>query len=132
MSKLKIKKGKGAIKADSSVVKVRPYITAIEARNGTLDGETIRQIIAMQEDLHNGIGRRRKKTSIGIHDLDKISFPLTYTTTSRNHKFIPLESSHEMNINEILEKNDTGIKYGHLIKNSEKAPIILDSNDNTI
>src|SRR2546430_5977706 len=132
MTKLKIKKGKDAIKVDSSITKVRPYISAIEARNGILDDEMIRQFIVMQEDLHNGIGRRRKKTSIGIHDLDKISFPLTYTTTSRNHKFIPLESSHEMTINEILEKNETGIKYGHLIKNSDKAPIIFDSNGNTI
>src|SRR5947209_3426199 len=68
MSKLKIKKGKGAIRVDSSVVKVRPYIAAIEARNGTLDDETIRQMITMQEDLHNGIGRRRKKTSIRSED----------------------------------------------------------------
>jgi len=132
MPKLKIKKGKDAIIVNPSVRKVRPFVTAIEAKNGKLDDETISQIIVMQEDLHNGIGRRRKKTSIGIHDLDKISFPLTYTTTGRNHKFIPLESSHEMTINEILEKNETGIKYGHLIKNSEKVPIILDSNGNTI
>ena len=132
MPKLKIKKGKDAIIVNPSVRKVRPFVTAIEAKNGKLDDETIQQIIVMQEDLHNGIGRRRKKTSIGIHDLDKISFPLTYTTTSKNHKFIPLESSQEMTIHEILEKDETGIKYGHLVKNSEKAPIILDSNGHTI
>ncbi|HWY33649.1 MAG TPA: phenylalanine--tRNA ligase subunit beta, partial [Nitrosopumilaceae archaeon] len=132
MPKLKTKKGKDAIIVNPSVRKVRPFVTAIEAKNGKLDDETIQQIIVMQEDLHNGIGRRRKKTSIGIHDLDKISFPLTYTTTSKNHKFIPLESSQEMTINEILEKDETGIKYGHLVKNSEKAPIILDSNGHTI
>jgi len=132
MPKLKIKKGKDVIIVNPSVKKVRPFVTAIEAKNGKLDDETIQQIIVMQEDLHNGIGRRRKKTSIGIHDLDKISFPLTYTATSKNHKFIPLESSKEMTINEILEKDETGIKYGHLIKNSEKAPVILDSKGLTI
>ncbi|MDE2588589.1 MAG: hypothetical protein KGL95_02840, partial [Patescibacteria group bacterium] len=61
-----------SIKADVSVSKVRPYVTAIEARNGKLDDETIRQIITMQEDLHNGLGRRRKKASIGINDIQKI------------------------------------------------------------
>jgi len=132
MPKLKIKKGKDVIIVNPSVRKIRPFVTAIEAKNGKLDDETIQQIIVMQEDLHNGIGRRRKKTSIGIHDLDKISFPLTYTTTSKNHKFIPLESSQEMTIHEILEKDETGIKYGHLVKNSKKAPIILDSNGHTI
>jgi len=132
MPKLKIKKGKDAITVNPSVRKIRPFVTAIEAKNGKLDEETIRQLIVMQEDLHNGIGRRRKKTSIGIHDLDKVSFPLTYTTTGKNHKFIPLESSHEKSISEILEKDEMGIKYRHLLGNSGKAPIILDSKNNTI
>src|SRR5947209_2669147 len=130
--KLKIKKGKNSITVNPSVRKIRPFVTAIEARNGKLNDETIRQLNVMQEDLHNGIGRRRKKTSIGIHDLDKISFPLTYTTTGKTHKFIPLESSQEITITEILEKDETGIKYGHLVKDSGKVPIILDSKDNTI
>ena len=132
MPKLKIKKGKDVIIVNPSVRKIRPFVTAIEAKNGRLDDETIRQLIVMQEDLHNGIGRRRKKTSIGIHDLDKISFPLTYTTTGKTHKFIPLESSQEITITEILEKDETGIKYGHLVKDSGKVPIILDSKGSTI
>ncbi len=132
MPKLKIKKGKNALIVNPSVIKVRPFVTAIEAKNGKLDEETIRQLIVMQEDLHNGIGRRRRKTSIGIHDLDKISFPLTYTTTGKNHKFIPLDLSQEMSISEILEKDEMGIKYGHLLGNSEKVPVILDSNSHTI
>ena len=130
--KLKIKTGKYSIKVNSSVRKVRPFITSIVAKNGKLDDETIRQIIAMQEDLHDGIGRRRKKTSIGIHDLDKIKFPLTYTTVNKNHKFIPLTSSSEMLISEILQKTDVGTKYGYILGNSPKVPIILDSSGSTI
>ncbi len=132
MPRLSIKKGNYAIRVDSSVRKVRPFITAIVARNGRLDNETIRQIITMQEDLHNGIGRRRKKTSIGIHDLDKISFPLTYTATSKNHKFVPLTSSSEMTMSEILEKTDAGVRYGNILGNSAKVPIIVDAAGNTI
>src|SRR5438309_1817631 len=132
MSKLKIKRGKDTITVNPSVRKIRPFIATIEAKNGKLDDETIRQLMVMQEDLHNGIGRRRKKASIGIHDLDKISFPLAYTTIDKNHKFIPLESSHEKSISEILEKDEMGIKYRHLLGNSEKIPLILDSKDYTI
>jgi phenylalanyl-tRNA synthetase beta chain len=132
MPKLKIKKGKYSIKVDPSVRKVRPFITSVVAKNGKLDSETIRQIISMQEDLHNGIGRRRKKTSIGIHDLDKIKFPLIYTTMSKDHKFIPLTSSSEMSISEILQKTDVGTKYGNILGASQKVPIILDSIGNTI
>ncbi|MGI0047503.1 MAG: phenylalanine--tRNA ligase subunit beta [Nitrosotalea sp.] len=132
MPQLKIKKGIDAIRADSSVGKVRPYIVAIEALNGKMDDETIRQIITMQEDLHNGIGRRRKKVSIGIHDMGKIKFPLVYKTVERTHRFVPLNSNNEMTISEILEKTETGLAYKHLLEASKKVPVIVDSTGNTI
>ena len=132
MPKLKISKGTDAIKVDTSVSKIRPFITAIKALDGKLDEETIRQIIAMQEDLHNGIGRRRKKASIGIHDLDKIKFPITYKTVEQTHRFVPLNSQNEMTISEILEKTETGLLYRHLIGGNKKVPIITDSTGNTI
>ena len=133
IQKLKIKKIEGyQIKVDSSVSKVRPFVTGIVARNGKIDEKVLRQLIVMQEDLHNGIGRRRKKSSIGIHDLDTISFPLAYTTTSRNHKFIPLNSSQENSISEILENTEVGQDYGYILGNSPKVPIIIDSLGNTV
>ncbi len=130
--KLSIKKGNYNLKVDSSVKKVRPYVTSIVAKHGILNDETLRQLITLQEDLHFGIGRRRKKTSIGIHDLDKILFPIKYTTVTKNHKFIPLDSSQESTISEILEKTDVGKQYGSILNNSSKVPIILDHKENTI
>ncbi|HLA21899.1 MAG TPA: phenylalanine--tRNA ligase subunit beta, partial [Nitrosopumilaceae archaeon] len=44
MPRLKITNGKYAIKVDSSVRKIRPFITGIVAKNRKLDNETIRQI----------------------------------------------------------------------------------------
>lgn len=132
MPVLKIKNGKYSIKADPSVSKIRPYVTAIEARNGKLDDETIRQIITMQEDLHNGLGRRRKKASIGIHDLEKIKFPLYYKTVTREHSFIPLESDVSMTVKDILEKTETGKKYKHILEGHAKVPVIVDSDGKTI
>ena len=129
---LKIKNGKNAIKVIPTVSKVRPYVTAIEARNGKLDDETIRQIITMQEDLHNGLGRRRKKASIGIHDLEKIKFPLYYKTVTQEHSFVPLESNTSMTVKDILEKTETGKKYKHILEGHAKVPIIVDSDGNTI
>jgi len=130
---LKIKKiDEYKFKVDSSVSKVRPFVTSIVARNGKIDEKVLKQIIVMQEDLHHGVGRRRKKSSIGIHDLDTISFPLTYTTTTRNHKFIPLNSTTENTISEILENTEVGQDYGHILGNSPKVPIILDSLGKTV
>jgi phenylalanyl-tRNA synthetase beta chain len=132
MPVLKIKPGKNSIKAESSVSKIRPYVTAIEARNGKLDDETIRQIITMQEDLHNGLGRRRKKASIGIHDIQKIKFPLIYKTVTREHSFVPLEASFSMSVKDILDKTETGKKYKHILNGNAKVPIIVDSAGQTI
>ena len=130
--KLKIKKTNYQIKVDSSVSKVRPFVTGIVARNGKIDDQVLRQIIVMQEDLHLGIGRKRKKSSIGIHDLDTISFPLIYTTKSRDHTFVPLNSSKEHSVTQVIENTDVGKDYGHLLGNSTKVPIILDSNEKTV
>ena len=131
--KLKIKKSnKYPISVKSDVSKIRPFVTGIIAKNGKIDDKTIKQLIAMQEDLHFGIGRKRKKSSIGIHDLDKISFPLVYKTTSRNHKFIPLNSEKEVSISEVLKNTEVGKDYGDILGNSSSVPLILDANQQTV
>ena len=131
--KLNIKKStQYKISVDSKVSKIRPFVTGIIAKNGKIDDKTIKQFMTMQEDLHFGIGRKRKKSSIGIHDLDKISFPLSYTTANRNHKFVPLTSQKELSISEILQNTDVGKDYGHLLGNSSNVPVILDVNKQTV
>lgn len=112
------------------VKKVRPYICGIIAKSGKLDDEAIKQLITLQEDLHLGVARRRKKASIGIHDLDKLTLPLSYTAVSEEHSFIPLNMNQNLSIREILNQTDTGKQYGRLV--GDKFPVILDANDNTI
>ena len=131
--KLNVKKSHNyLISVNPSVTKIRPFVTGIIAKNGKVDDKTIKQLMTMQEDLHFGIGRKRKKSSIGIHDLDKISFPLVYTTTTRNHKFIPLNSKKETTILKILVNTDVGKDYGSILGQSSQVPIILDENKNTV
>jgi len=131
--KLDVKKqGNYEIKVDSSTSKVRPFVTGIIARNGSLDNESVKQLINMQEDLHFGLGRKRKKSSIGIHDIYRISFPLKYTTTSRDHRFVPLNSTKESSISEILQDSEVGRDYGSILVQSAKVPIITDANGQTV
>jgi phenylalanyl-tRNA synthetase beta chain len=131
--KLNVKKSnKYSISVKSGVSKIRPFVTGIIAKNGKINDQTIKQLMTMQEDLHFGIGRKRKKSSIGIHDLDKIVFPLVYTTANRNHKFIPLNSEKEMSVSEILTNTDVGKDYGSLLGQSSQVPMIFDENQNTV
>ena len=55
MRRLNIRKnGNYEIKVDNSTSEIRPFVTGIIARNGTLDNESVNQLINMQEDLHFG------------------------------------------------------------------------------
>jgi phenylalanyl-tRNA synthetase beta chain len=121
------------IKVDKSVKQVRPYIVSLVARKKeNLTNEDIKDLIAMQEDLHNGIGRRRKKASIGIHNLDQVQFPLTYTTADENFAFTPLDKPFDCTIKQILNELDTGIEYGYIVTGGERYPIILDSKNTAL
>ena len=126
------KSNKYSISVKPGVSKIRPFVTGIVAKNGKIDDKTIKQLMTMQEDLHFGIGRKRKKSSIGIHDLNKISFPLVYTTTNRNHKFVPLNFEESIPISKILTDTEVGKDYGSLLGQSSQVPLILDNDQNTV
>ena len=87
----------------------------------------------LQEKLHQGIGRNRKKIAIGVHDFDKVKPPFTYKAVDpKSVKFIPLNSYEEMNLVEILERHPKGIEYGHLLKGKRLYPILVDSEENIL
>ncbi|MDA4117894.1 MAG: phenylalanine--tRNA ligase subunit beta [Thaumarchaeota archaeon] len=119
--------GRVRVSADRSVAKVRPFVACAVARGLRLDEETIRQLISMQEDLHNGIGRKRKKVAIGLHNLDVISPPIYYAGKDAVFSFVPLGSSEEMSVKDILEKTETGMAYGKLLAGASAYPMLYDS-----
>src|SRR5215467_9702457 len=121
-----------SIKVDISTKQVRPFIVSLVAKNGKLDEESIKQVIAMQEDLQNVIGRGRIKASIGIHNLDSIRFPVTYKTVEEDFAFVPLGDSEGHSIKHILKESDLGHRYGYILKKSNTYPIILDAENNVL
>ena len=120
------------LRADPSVARVRPFIAMVAARGGRLDGRSLAQLVAMQEDLHDGIGRRRRKASIGMHDAGPARFPLSYTTVRRGHRFVPLGGRDEMTVDEVLAGTPVGAKYGHLLGGHARVPVVLDSSGLTL
>ncbi|MCY4490966.1 MAG: phenylalanine--tRNA ligase beta subunit-related protein, partial [Thaumarchaeota archaeon] len=132
MIPLKVRKGHAVISVIPKVSRIRPYITGVIARGGKMNGKLLSELISMQEDLHFGIGRRRKKASIGIHDLAGVAFPLQYTTAKRNHRFVPLNSDDSLDISQILADTDVGRNYGEILKDFEDVPILYDAKGDTI
>lgn len=126
--------GPDRIVARRAVAGVRPVITGIMARGGALDDHMLRQLVTLQEDLHLGLGRGRRKVAIGLHDASKISggFPLTYTAVPAGHRFVPLNETEEMTVSQIIKGTKAGRAYGHLVAGHERFPAILDAGGNTV
>lgn len=126
LSKHKLKKSSWQVFVDPKLKEIRPFISSMLATGLNLDGETVRQLISMQEDLHNGIGRRRKKLAIGLHNSDVLIPPIFYCVEGPEFSFIPLGFQRRMTLAEIMTKTDTGRKYGHLLSR-DNYPVLKDS-----
>ena len=124
----KIKKSNYKLIIDKSVEKIRPYTISAVVKNLNFDSEKIKEIINIQEKIHNTFARKRKKTSIGIYPLENIKFPITYLAKNKKEiKFRPLDCDNELTAEEILEIHPTGIKYSDLLKPYDKYPLFIDS-----
>lgn len=112
---------------DKAVVDVRPFMLAAVVRDMRLDEDSVVELMEIQEDLHWGIGRDRKKASIGVHNLDAVEPPFTFTAVAPTSvKFVPLGKTEKMNLEEILEKHEKGIGYRHLVDWAPKYPLLID------
>jgi phenylalanyl-tRNA synthetase beta chain len=115
---------------DKSVKNIRPYTKSFVVKNIQLNEQTIKTLINTQEKIHATFGRKRKKVAIGVYDLEKIKFPITYKALDpKAIKFIPLDETKEMNAIQIIENHPKGKTYAHLLKNQSKYPIHIDANN---
>ncbi len=127
LPKYDLQPGKTVLKISKAVSGIRPYMLAAVVRNLTLDEDSIAELMEMQEDLHWGIGRDRKKASIGVHNLDAVTSPFTFTAVEPDKaKFVPLDKTEEMSLREILEKHEKGIAYKQLVDWATKYPLLMD------
>jgi phenylalanyl-tRNA synthetase beta chain len=120
------------ITIDSEVKQIRPILLFFVAKNKKINSFILDQLISMQEDLHNGIARGRKKAAIGIHDLHAFEFPLIYNTRGKDSSFIPLDQTKPFKLNEILSDIEVGRKYSTLLRNLHQYPTIVDRNNQII
>src|SRR5512136_2447999 len=85
------------VNVDPSVKKIRPFVTTALVKNITMTDELITSLMGLQEKLHVGLGRNRKKVAIGIHNAEPITPPFFYKAVDPNSvSFIPLGKNEEM------------------------------------
>lgn len=118
---------------DPKVEGVRPWFLCGIVRDVDIDDEFLRSMMELQEKLHITIGRKRSKLAIGIHDLSKVKPPFTYTLKEPHSvRFVPLAMDEEMDLAEILVRNDKGREYNALLDGISEYPVIFDSNGDVL
>lgn len=121
------------VHVDSSVKEVRPYTACAIVKGLKFDNEKIKDLMDLQEKLHLTLGRKRKKSAVGVYPLEEIKLPITFKAIEPDKiKFIPLESNRELSGLEILQRNPKGKEYAHLLAGKAKFPIFVDADDSVL
>ena len=121
------------IHVDESVKTVRPIIRCALVKNVTMTDELISSLMDLQEKLHFGVGRNRKKVAIGVHNFEPVQPPFTYKAVDpQSFQFVPLAKVESMTLEQILTQHEKGIAYAHLLKDFYTYPLITDTYDNVL
>jgi len=124
----KIEKSGLQLFVKKSVKETRPKTVAAIIKDVPMNDEFLETMIKIQEKIHDSFGRGRKKGAIGIYPLEKIKFPITYTSENpKDIVFRPLGEDKEMHGLDIIEKTDTGKKYAHLLKDYKTFTVFRDA-----
>ncbi|MGQ9678591.1 MAG: phenylalanine--tRNA ligase subunit beta [bacterium] len=121
------------IRVEKGVENVRRFIVGAVVKNVRLDAELVTMLMELQENLHWGLGRNRRRASIGIYDLEKVRPDFVYRAVEPGGvRFVPLGGVAGVELTsltpaEILKSHPKGIAYRHLLKDSAVYPLLTDN-----
>ncbi len=128
LAKYPVTPGPVSVTVDQAATKVRPYIACGVIRGISLNDQSLRQSMQLQEKLHITYCRKRRAASIGIYDLDTVSTKIQYTAQAADKiRFQPLEKSTALSGREILVETDQGRDYGGILAGSDRYPLLVDA-----
>ncbi|MGD9633110.1 MAG: phenylalanine--tRNA ligase subunit beta [Pirellulales bacterium] len=107
----------------------RPFIACAVMTLPAVDETSLIAIMKLQENLHWGVGRDRKLSSIGVYDLATITGPIAYRTIDPDKEpFVPLGMpGKKMSGRQILESHPKGMAYAELLQPLKRYPVLVDS-----
>lgn len=107
----------------------RPHIACAILDGVRLDGDRVKILMKLQENLHWALGRNRKHASIGVYDMAGLDESIVYTTEDPDaYSFVPLGSADmaPRSLRGILEDHPKGKAYRHLLDGFLRYPILRD------
>ena len=107
----------------------RPYIACAVMTLPPVDEMSLIAIMKLQENLHWGVGRDRKLSSIGVYDMATISGDIAYRTIDPDKEpFVPLGMPDtNMTGRQILESHPKGVAYAELLASHKRYPVLVDA-----
>jgi phenylalanyl-tRNA synthetase beta chain len=107
----------------------RPFIACAVMTLPPVDETSLIAIMKLQENLHWGVGRDRKLSSIGVYDLATITGDIAYRTMDPDKEpFVPLGMpGKKMSGRQILESHPKGMTYAELLLPLKRYPVLVDS-----
>ena len=127
-----VHEGPVTLTVEESVKEVRPVIGCAVVRGLHFTDEAIESLMGLQEDLHWGLGRNRRKVAIGVHDISRVRPPFRYLGADPARRFVPLDFTEEMSMRDMLVKHPKGRGYGHILEGCERYPLIVDADDQVL
>jgi phenylalanyl-tRNA synthetase beta chain len=108
----------------------RPFIACAVMTLPPVDELSLIAIMKLQENLHWGVGRDRKLSSIGVYDLSTISGDVAYRTMDPDREpFVPLGMpGTKMSGRQILQAHPKGMVYAELLASHNRYPVLVDAN----
>jgi len=123
-----IKQASRKVKVESSVKKVRPFITGFIAKGKTITDPMLRDMIQTQEKLAWNYGRKRRSMSMGIYRISLIKWPIIYKGADPDAvSFIPLQWDCPLTLREILKQHPKGKEFAFIQENEPIHPLLTDS-----
>jgi len=129
-----VKKATRKVKVESSVKKVRPYMTGFIASGKTITDPMLRDMIQTQEKLAWNFGRKRRSMSMGIYRIEKIKWPVIYKGVDPDvTSFIPLMGPDcnlplsKMTLREILKQHPKGREFAFIQEHEPIHPLLTDA-----
>ncbi len=113
------------VDASAAARTVQPYISLAAAKNVNLGGNNLKNLINFTEKFCDTYGRKRKKLSMGLYNLDSVSGNLTYTAAKKG-EFAPLGSRKNETLKQILETHPKGVAYADILDKSVRYPVLKD------
>jgi phenylalanyl-tRNA synthetase beta chain len=131
-----LKKTEYKVKVESSVKKVRPYLTGFIAKGKTITDPMLRDMIQTQEKLAWNFGRKRRSMSMGLYRLTTqsgvfVKWPIIYKGANPDAvSFEPLSDGQNygcLTLREILKQHPKGREFAFIQEHEPVHPLLTDS-----